>query len=54
MRTIVNYFKQVFCKHNWIISESKSITHFYGSGDAKIVYMRCDKCGYHKHHNKYL
>lgn len=56
MRTIVNYLRQVFCKHDFIISEGKATTQ-NGFGNTKEgikVYMICKKCGYHSNHWKFL
>lgn len=51
MRTIVNYFRQVFCKHDWLIEEGR--VDSYMRIGAK-VYMRCKKCGYHQSHWKFI
>lgn len=51
MRTIVNYFRQAFCKHDWLIEESK--VEAYTRTGVK-VYMRCKKCGYHQNHWKFI
>jgi len=56
MRWIVNYFRQVFCKHEWYTEEKEVIISnpFLGSkSNNRRVYMRCTKCGYHKKHWKY-
>lgn len=51
MRWIVNYFRQTFCNHKWLIEEA-TVGHFDGTGTK--VYMRCKKCGYHKKHWKFI
>ena len=51
MRTLVNYIRQMFCKHEWHIEEK------FCNGQTRIdykVYMRCKKCAYHKKHWKFL
>ena len=54
MRTIVDYFRQVFCKHDWLIEEGKvSKKTDFETKDGWMVYMRCKKCGYHKSHWKF-
>jgi hypothetical protein len=56
MRTIVNYFRQVFCKHDFLVEESHVINHDqdgYITRQGTKVYMRCTKCGYHTNHWKF-
>ena len=56
MITIVNYIRQMFCKHDWNIEEER-VNHngWDGSGgSATKVYMRCKKCGYHAKHCKFI
>jgi hypothetical protein len=51
MKYIVNYIRQLFCKHDWLTEESK-VDHECGT--ATRVYMRCKKCGYHQKHWKFI
>jgi len=56
MRTIVQYFRQVFCQHDFIVDENQvEITNNgrFVKSDKK-VYMRCKKCGWHTNHWKFL
>ncbi len=56
MRTIVNYFRQVFCKHDFLVEESPYILeNEFGNvlRQGTKVYMRCTKCGYHTNHWKF-
>lgn len=54
MRTIINYFRQVFCKHDWLAEEGKVGVGKYGNrGHRTVVYMRCKKCGYFIRHGKF-
>lgn len=56
MRAIVNYFRQVFCKHDFLVEETFCKT-LNNDGDVikqgDKVYMRCTKCGYHTNHWKF-
>jgi predicted Zn-ribbon and HTH transcriptional regulator len=52
MRTIVNYIRQIFCKHDWI-TEEKHVRDDM-RGDGMKIYMRCKKCGYHTKHWKFI
>ena len=56
MRTLINYLRQAFCKHDWNVEEDVvSVTsYFETTKNGTKVYMRCNKCGYHKNHWKYL
>ena len=55
MREIINYLRQCFCKHDWIVEEKFIESHgvFTEKQDVKI-YMRCKKCGYHTKHWKFV
>ena len=63
MRRLINYIRQCFCKHDWVIEESyyEEYTQMIGFSkeSSKLtrqgtkVYMRCKKCGYHTNHWKY-
>jgi hypothetical protein len=56
MRFLFNYFRQAFCKHDWLVDEKiAEITSDFGDEKKGIkVYMRCKKCGYHTSHWKFL
>lgn len=52
MITIINYIRQIFCKHDFTIEEG----YVDGGGILKsgtVVYMRCKKCGWHTKHWKF-
>jgi lipopolysaccharide biosynthesis regulator YciM len=56
MRFIAHYFRQVFCKHDFIAEEQIcSLTDEWGDKirSGPKVYMRCKKCGFHTKHWKY-
>jgi len=55
MRWLVNYIRQIFCKHEWLIEEKycKLYGDFGLEKDGQKVYMRCNKCSYHRKHWKY-
>lgn len=56
MRFLLNYVRQIFCKHDWLVEE-KYCTNSSDFGDSKSgikVYMRCKKCCYHKRHWKFI
>lgn len=47
MRTIINYLKSCFCKHEWELIFNVSVSASgYGTYDEKTY--RCKKCGYSK------
>ena len=55
MRTLIEYIRQIFCKHDYLIEE-KIVEYedsFGGYKKGYKVYMRCKKCGYHHSHWKY-
>ena len=52
MRTIVNYIRQIFCKHDFEI-EDTFVTTDYGR-QGKKRYLYCKKCGYHTKHWKHV
>jgi hypothetical protein len=54
MRWLINYLRQVFCKHEWIISEGYVESPDGWTKSGHKVYMRCTKCGYHQKHWKFL
>ena len=49
MKWIINYFRECFCVHDWLVEEI--YTRTYSTKGTK-VYMRCKKCGYNKRHWK--
>lgn len=56
MRRIVNYIRQVFCKHDFECNEGW-ITRFDRFGGVsyrgEVIYKRCKKCGYECTRNKW-
>lgn len=48
MRTIVNYLRSVFCKHDNVISESPYTYEGFSTRTGIKVSIYCKKCGYHK------
>ena len=52
MRGLINYYKKEFCKHAFITEEKFVESEIKGNGIK--VYMRCNKCGYHTKHWKFL
>jgi len=51
MIRLVDYIRQIFCKHDYHVETYYCIDKELGlSGDK--VYMRCNKCGYNKNHWK--
>jgi len=57
MRWLVNYIRQVFCKHEFIANEGYvkgGYDVIFGQDKSGIkVSMICPKCGYHKNFWKY-
>ena len=57
----MNYLRQCFCKHDWLVEEFKAnrrktiggVTTTDPPVSTTLVYMRCKKCGYHKSHDKF-
>ena len=52
MINLINYIRKAFCEHKYIISEAY-MEDSDGSKGTR-VYMRCEKCGYHSNHWKFL
>lgn len=56
MRWIVNYFRQVFCKHDFHFEEGL-VRRLDEWGDIRYVgmsvYKRCKKCGYESTRDKW-
>lgn len=50
MRWLVNYIRQVFCKHDWEKSEVwfKQTDDMGGCRQGEKISLYCKKCGYHK------
>lgn len=49
MRWLFNYFRQVFCKHDFDFDESfYEERSDFGSRRGKKISMICKKCGYHR------
>jgi len=53
MITIINYIRQMFCKHDFLIEEGHVKSDGFLKSGTK-VYMRCKKCGWHTKHWKYV
>lgn len=53
MKYLIDYIRQIFCKHDWQIEEGRVDGGQWLKSGTK-VYMRCKKCGYHKNHWKFL
>jgi len=55
MIRIVNYFRQVLCKHEWHTEDITAEHHEFGFLLRKgpKVYVRCKKCGHHSSHWKF-
>lgn len=51
MRTIINYIRQIFCKHDFEIEDTFVIGGEGKRGTKRYLY--CKKCGYHSNHWKY-
>ena len=54
MRYLIDYFRQAFCKHDWLIEEHKAESNIIFHKEGVKVYMRCKTCGYYKSHWKYI
>jgi hypothetical protein len=52
LRWFINYLRECFCKHDFEIEELRIVDE-YREPTNERVYMRCNKCGYHKKHNKW-
>ncbi len=47
MRWLVNYFRQVFCEHEFKYEEQwATVKTDFGKYEGEVVYKRCEKCGY--------
>jgi RNase P subunit RPR2 len=56
MRTIVNYFRSMFCNHKFIYEETwyrKLDYHHEPVKQGNKVSRTCTKCGWHKSYWKY-
>lgn len=53
MRWLTNYFRQVFCKHEF--EKSRTAVHWDGSKWPYTyrISLFCPKCGYHRKFNQY-
>jgi hypothetical protein len=56
MRSLVNYFRQVFCKHDWTTTDGIEYDDYTSNGTLKVtnVNMVCKKCKWHRDYIKYL
>lgn len=50
MRRITNYFRQLFCKHEFEKEEGwcNEVCDFGGRRRGEKIFMYCAKCGYYK------
>lgn len=55
MRTLVNYFRQVFCKHAWNFEECTTREFLEGRliRTGQRVTATCQKCAYYKSYWKF-
>ena len=53
MRTLINYIRQCFCKHDLIREEGIGIVDRKNEIVNRRVYVRCRKCSYHREFWKY-
>lgn len=53
MAWLVNYIRQCFCKHDFLVEEGYVSSDGWSKSGNRI-YMRCKKCGYHQKHWKFL
>ena len=55
MRTIVQYIRSLFCKHEFVFSEKFKEVSIAGEPEISgtRISMLCKKCGYHKSFWKY-
>ena len=53
---LMNYFRQVFCKHEYTYDETEVTvtTSGYGKKQGLKISMLCKKCGYHRNTWKYI
>lgn len=45
MRTLINYIRSCFCKHEWELIFDVRVEGSYGDSRRQKTY-RCTKCGY--------
>lgn len=51
MRTIINYIRSCFCKHEWELIFNVEVDYSDTRGNRKVYSIktyRCTKCGYEK------
>jgi hypothetical protein len=54
MRWLANYFRQVFCAHDFERHEVQIVEHAYDEIPRNIrVSLVCKKCGYHRKFDKF-
>ena len=52
MRTLINYIRSCFCKHEWEVLEKETAVK-YGERIGTVWTYRCKKCGYFKIYKNY-
>lgn len=52
MRTIVNWWLQVVCRHEWK-TEERRFLYVRGGGETTRVSATCHKCGWHRVYEKW-
>lgn len=52
MRTLINYIRSCFCKHDWELIFNATIIDDWGGSYGCKVY-RCKKCGYSRKYKSY-
>jgi hypothetical protein len=54
MRWLINYFREMFCKHDFVYAEEfSSRKSEFGNRNGVRVSATCKKCGYHKSYWKF-
>lgn len=49
MRTLINYIRQCFCKHDWkLLSHQIANQKYYWCTANEVWVHECKKCGYKK------
>ena len=62
MRTLINWLRQVFCKHDWLVEEKNFRVQYMHPfdfqpvgdySDQTRVSLTCKKCQWHKYYKKW-
>ena len=48
MRTIINYIRSCFCKHEWEMIFNTKVNNIDDGTNYTVKTYRCTKCGYSK------